>query len=155
MNIDNDLYDQILRVMPIPSVDLIVVDDAGRVLLAKRTNEPGKGYWWFPGGRVHFLETRLEASRRKLKEECGLEAEQIVEIGTYDVIVERSDHTEKLHGITTLFYAMVGMQVNYILDSQNSEADWRLPHEWLRLDLHPFVQNGLKIFIGKYPQSIA
>lgn len=149
MIIKDELYRQIVEVMPIPSVDLIVVNDGGQVLLAKRTNEPGQGYWWFPGGRVHFLETRLQASRRKLKEECGLESGQIIELGTYDVIVERSDEAKKLHGITTLFCIMVGSRVNYILDSQNSEADWRLPNEWLQLDLHPFVQSGLRAFLDR------
>ena len=89
MIIDKNLYQKIVQIMPIPSVDLIVVDDQQRVLLAKRKNEPGKGFWWFPGGRVHFLETREQASVRKLREECGLGVEQILEVGTYDVIVER------------------------------------------------------------------
>lgn len=149
MIIDNDLYQKIVQVMPIPSIDLIVVDDQGRVLLAKRTNEPERGHWWFPGGRVHFLETRLQASIRKLKEECGLEAEQIVEIGTYDVIVERSDNAAKLHGITTLFHARVGNTKQYTLDSQNSEADWRLPDEWLKRELHPFVSQSLHVFMKR------
>jgi colanic acid biosynthesis protein WcaH len=144
MMIPQQLYDQIIRVMPIPAVDLIVENEKGMILLARRANEPAKGQWWFPGGRVYFLETRIQAASRKLKEECHLEAEQISELGTYDVIVERSDNsTVRVHGITTLFRVRVGEQINYVLDAQNSEADWRLPQEWLQLDLHPFVQKSL------------
>jgi colanic acid biosynthesis protein WcaH len=147
MIIDEPLYRQILRVMPIPSVDLIVEDENQRVLLAKRANEPARGMWWFPGGRVHFLETRLLAAERKLKEECGLLPEKIIELGTFDVIVEKSDDPDaKFHGITTLFHVKVSGRTNYTLDAQNSEADWRLPDEWLKFDLPRFVQESLLRF---------
>ena len=129
--------------MPIPCVDLIVADDHGQVLLARRKNEPAMGEWWFPGGRVHYLETRVDTAIRKLREECGLESDQLIELGTFDVIVERSDNGSKVHGITTLYYAKVSLHQTLRLDSQSSEAQWRLPVEWLSLELHPFIQYGL------------
>ena len=69
MIINKDIYQQIVKVMPISCVDLVVVDDYGQVLLARRTNEPAKGEWWFLGGRVHFLENRVDAAVRRLREE--------------------------------------------------------------------------------------
>lgn len=149
MIIDKDLYRQIVQVMPISCVDLIVTNDYGQVLLARRRNEPAMGEWWFPGGRVHYLETRVDAAMRKLREECGLESDQLVELGAFDVIVESSDNGSKLHGITTLYSARVGGDQTFILDSQNSEAEWRLPLEWLKLELHPFIQRSLTAF-SKY-----
>ena len=146
MIINKKLYQQIVQVMPIPCVDLIVADDHGQILLARRTNEPVIGKWWFPGGRVHYLETRVDAAVRKLREECGLESDQLVELGTFDVILERSDNGSKLHGITTLYYAKVSRSQTLTLDSQNSEAQWCLPAEWLTLELHPFIQHSLDIF---------
>lgn len=147
MMIPQNLYEEILKVLPIPAVDLIVENEQGKLLLVRRANEPAKGQWWFPGGRVHFMETRLQAVNRKLQEECGLKAEKVTEVDTFDVIVERSDAASvKLHGITTLFHVQVGSQVDFVLDEQNSEADWRLPKEWLQLDLHPFVHKSLLIF---------
>ena len=148
MNINKSLYQQIVQVMPIPCVDLIVADDHGQVLLARRKNEPAMGQWWFLGGRVHYLETRVDAAIRKLREECGLESYQLVELGTFDVIVERSDNGSKLHGVTTLYYAKVGRHQTFTLDSQNSEAEWRLPLEWLQLELNPFIQQGLAKIIN-------
>ena len=85
----------------------------------------------------------MDAAVRKLREECGLESEQLVELGTFDVIVERSDKGGKVHGITTLFYAKVSPHQTLRLDSQSSEAQWRFPIEWLSMELHPFVQQGL------------
>jgi 8-oxo-dGTP diphosphatase len=49
-------------------------DRAGRVLIAQRP--PGKhlaGRWEFPGGKVASGESELEALRRELREELGVE----------------------------------------------------------------------------------
>jgi colanic acid biosynthesis protein WcaH len=139
------LYQQIVRVMPIPCVDLIVVNDQGEVLLAKRKNEPAKNEWWFPGGRVHYLENRREAAIRKLREECGLETDQVIELGTFDVIVERQDDHELIHGITTLFSVQIHPGEEVLLDNQNSNAEWRLPSEWMKLELNVFIRRALEV----------
>jgi len=52
MKIDEDLYDQILNVIPIPCVDILLEDRYNRIFLLKRINEPAQDAWWFPGGRV-------------------------------------------------------------------------------------------------------
>ena len=108
MIIDKHLFEQIRGAMPIPSVDLVVVNNGGEVLLARRTMEPAYGEWWFPGGRVHYLETRLSAAVRKLREECGVESTQWGELGTFDVILTGLRDGKKAHGITTVFVARVG-----------------------------------------------
>ena len=51
----------------------IVFDDQGRLLLIQRANEPGKGLWSLPGGRVEPGETDFEAAVRELREETGLD----------------------------------------------------------------------------------
>lgn len=43
-----------------------------------RENQPEQGKWWFPGGRIHFGESRLDAARRKVKEECGLDVSDLI-----------------------------------------------------------------------------
>lgn len=131
--------------MPIPCVDLLVEDENGRILMIKRANEPAKGQWWFPGGRVHFLETREQAAKRKLKEECGLEPFQMKEMGTDDVMLDMPDDANPRHGITTLFYIRV-RKGDVILDSQSHDSDWRTPDEWLSEPLHFFIREILKAY---------
>ena len=46
----------------------------GRVLLC-RQEKPGKEYWLLPGGGVASGETLMEALRRELREELGIEAD--------------------------------------------------------------------------------
>jgi colanic acid biosynthesis protein WcaH len=144
--IPDSAYSQIVHTMPIPCVDMVVVDDEGNVLLMKRTNEPAKGQWWFPGGRIHFLETRFQAAVRKLKAECNLVADQMIELGTYDVFVDSASEKDKMHGVTTLFCARVASHDDLNLDSQSSEFDWRTPEVWQKLPLHPFIHTSLTTF---------
>jgi 8-oxo-dGTP diphosphatase len=46
----------------------------GRILLC-RQEKPGKEYWLLPGGGVDAGETLIEALRRELREELGVEAD--------------------------------------------------------------------------------
>lgn len=50
----------------------IVVDARGRFLLIQRGNEPEKGRWTLPGGRVEHGESAAEAVVREVLEETGL-----------------------------------------------------------------------------------
>jgi ADP-ribose pyrophosphatase YjhB (NUDIX family) len=143
MIIEQDLYEKILRVMPIPCVDLLVGDSSGRILLVKRNNEPMAGQWWFPGGRVLFNETRDQAARRKLLEECGLTAVSLRELGTFDLILP-VDGGQLSHGITTLFAVSVADGSQVTMDEQSSFADWRTPRAWLNESLHEFVKSSLR-----------
>src|SRR4051812_15768623 len=44
----------------------------GRLLLVQRANEPGRGRWSIPGGRVEPGEDDATALRREMEEETGL-----------------------------------------------------------------------------------
>ncbi|MEU3625036.1 NUDIX hydrolase [Amycolatopsis coloradensis] len=57
----------------------IVHDAQGRILLIRRANEPGRGLWSVPGGRVEPGETDEVAVIREMREETGLD----VMPGTY------------------------------------------------------------------------
>jgi 8-oxo-dGTP diphosphatase len=59
-----------------------VHDDRGALLLIKRGNEPGRGLWSIPGGRVERGETDAEAVTRELTEETGLSVAPSTLIGT-------------------------------------------------------------------------
>ena len=45
MLVPEELYLRIVQVMPISCVDLLVVDEAGKILLLLRKNEPAAGQW--------------------------------------------------------------------------------------------------------------
>ena len=143
MFIPEDIYRVVRQSMPIPCVDLVILDQSGRVLLLKRANYPAQGQWWFPGGRVHFLEARQAAALRKLKEECNLDAAKVTELGGHDVIITGQGMPPS-HSITALFLVNVDQVADLRLDRQSQAAEWRGPQEWLAEGLHPFITSVLR-----------
>ena len=67
---------------PAPTASALVLDEGGRVLLARRADEPGAGLWDLPGGFIAEGEDPLEALRRELREEAGVEIEPGEYVGT-------------------------------------------------------------------------
>jgi 8-oxo-dGTP diphosphatase len=52
-----------------------VIFDGTSVLLAKRGQEPAKGTWNLPGGAVELGEKIIDALKREIREEIGIEIE--------------------------------------------------------------------------------
>jgi 8-oxo-dGTP diphosphatase len=66
----------------IPCVGAVVFDAAGRLLLVQRGQEPARGQWSIPGGRVDDGESHQQAVVRELQEETGLAGRVLREVGT-------------------------------------------------------------------------
>jgi ADP-ribose pyrophosphatase YjhB (NUDIX family) len=77
----------------------------GRVLLC-RQEKPGKEYWLLPGGGVDGGETLIEALRRELREELGIEADVQFEgpVAIVDSISPKDDPRKK-HVVHIIFAA--------------------------------------------------
>lgn len=60
--------------VPLIGVGVVIIEK-GRLLLIKRGNEPGKGLWAVPGGKVRIGETLEAAARREASEETGLDVD--------------------------------------------------------------------------------
>lgn len=69
--VNAEFYARAVSELVLPCVDVAVSTPAG-VPLVLRKNEPAKGKWWFPGGRVRFGESMAAAACRKLFEEVGI-----------------------------------------------------------------------------------
>jgi mutator protein MutT len=68
----------------------VVRNERGEVLLVRRANEPGRGLWSLPGGRLEPGEDARTCAAREVLEETGLVVDVgtellTVEIGAYDV----------------------------------------------------------------------
>jgi 8-oxo-dGTP diphosphatase len=55
-----------------PTASALIVDDDGRVMLARRARDPFAGKWDLPGGFLEEGEDPLECLQRELREEAGI-----------------------------------------------------------------------------------
>lgn len=77
------------------SAVIIVAQDRGKVLVQERLKHPYFGFWGYPGGKIRWGETILEAAARELKEETGLIASMHYE-GVYHEHVRSAETNEIL-----------------------------------------------------------
>ena len=71
MHIKEEIYSEIVKSIPIVCVDAIIKKD-NQFLVIQRKENPLKGEWWVPGGRVHIGEELVVALMRKLSEELSI-----------------------------------------------------------------------------------
>jgi len=63
----------------------VLTEPDQRILLVRRSVEPGIGEWCLPGGFIEIGETPSQAAVRELKEEIGIEIEppQLLSVGSH------------------------------------------------------------------------
>ena len=69
--LDVQTFKAVIENTPLVSIDLCLICN-GQILLGKRRNEPLKGTWFTPGGRIHKNETWQDALLRVAEVELGL-----------------------------------------------------------------------------------
>ncbi len=83
-------------VAPVVGVGAVIVRD-GRALIVRRAHEPRRGEWSLPGGRVELGETLIEALRREMKEETGLDIEVGPTLEVFDRVQRDAEGRVRYH----------------------------------------------------------
>jgi len=89
---------------PRAGVSIAVFRD-GKVLLGQRSKPPLEGVWSLPGGHVEPGEKAIDAVRRELAEETGVEADIRGVADVADVILRDDGGALRAHYVITVFYA--------------------------------------------------
>lgn len=116
---------------PIPGVGVAVID-GGKILLVRKAAGPWKDHWAVPGGRVELGERMVDAARREVKEETGLDVRLGPVVWTGEVIDTASPPA--WHFTLVDF---VGFPVGGTLQAGDdaAEARWVTPAEAAQLDM--------------------
>ncbi len=85
-----ETFKTVIASTPLVSIDLIIRNDKGQVLLGKRINKPAQGCWFVPGGRVLKDELFKSAFDRILRTELGISAGKGDFIGIYEHFYENN-----------------------------------------------------------------
>lgn len=73
MFLSKQRFSQVIENTPLVSIDLVIEDESGQVLLGERLNRPAQGFWFVPGGRILKGEKLEDAFGRLTQEELGYE----------------------------------------------------------------------------------
>jgi colanic acid biosynthesis protein WcaH len=71
--LEQPIFETVIDAAPLISIDLVVRNESGKVLLGLRNNKPAQGYWFVPGGRIFKNESLADAFKRLTKVELGIE----------------------------------------------------------------------------------
>jgi|APSaa5957512576_1039674.scaffolds.fasta_scaffold02000_7 colanic acid biosynthesis protein WcaH len=149
--IEEELYKKIVENVLIATVDIVVLSrDLKKLLLFKRENNPAKGIYYTPGGRIYKGEEAIECAIRKTKEEIGIDISKD-DLGFGGTIVEKWENSffsEEIESsfMTMFFYFILDNEDNLKLDKQHSE------YKWFNIEdetISPYVRKKVKYSLNK------
>jgi 8-oxo-dGTP diphosphatase len=132
---------------PLVGVGALIHDRDGRVLLIKRRFEPNKGRWSLPGGLLETGETLLEAGRREVREEVGVEiaVEKLFQVS--EEMIKDSEGKTRFHFILVDFLASLDPEgATIVLNEESESFVWFKPEDVKGLD----VSENTKRIVEKY-----
>jgi len=136
--------------LPLVSIDWVVTDPAGRLLLGRRINAPARGWWFTPGGRIRKNEALRDAMARIAQHELGLPAallERAALMGAWDHFYPDSafDSAVSTHYVNLPHWLALTWpeiaQLSMVPDAQHSDWAWRdLAEAAADEAVHPYVR---------------
>lgn len=147
----------VVATAPLVSMDLIVENQRGEVLLGLRRNEPAAGFWFVPGGRILKNERLDQAFLRISRNELGVEiSRQSAEsLGIYEHFYETNAGNKS--GFGTHYVVLVyrlRMDANILRlpkGEQHDQYRWLAPETaYCNGTIHPYS----RAYFASDPQRV-
>src|SRR5207247_465136 len=139
----------------VPSVNVVVTDGQGQILLIRRSDNEN---WALPGGAIDLGESLTQAAVREVKEETGIDCEVIGLVGIYSdpkhiILYTSNGEARQEFSVVLTAVARSGAPVPspesldvrwYTIDDSDN-----LPmHRSMRLRLRHFRESRVRPYIG-------
>ncbi len=126
--LDAQTFKAVVENTPLVSIDLCLICNH-QILLGKRSNEPLKGRWFTPGGRIHKNESWQSALLRIAKIELGLDSIAVEDfnlMGISDHFYNNSalDQNTSTHYVNLPHYVEFKFKPQIVLDNQHAKFKW-------------------------------
>ena len=129
--VDSELYQDLHKSVSITCQD-ITINYQREILLLKRDNEPAKGEWWPVGGRLLRGVKGIEAIKKLVKREIGLEISEIKFLGTARTLFDTSpfNHNSGTDTVNILYFAEAKEKIR--LDRLHEDFLLITPEEYIK-----------------------
>jgi colanic acid biosynthesis protein WcaH len=125
-------FSLVVRNAPLVSIDVIIKDPHGCVLVGERENEPAKGCYFVPGGVIRKNETIV----------CSVGEAKF--LGVFEHIYEKNlfgDPDYGTHYVVLAYELALGQRPRVVKDSQHADFRWMSKSELLSFgSVHPNTQ---------------
>ncbi|GAD02767.1 GDP-mannose mannosyl hydrolase [Agarivorans albus] len=149
-----ETFQTVIQSTPLVSIDFIVRNTSGQILLGKRNNRPAKGYWFVPGGRILKDEVFNVAFARLVNQELGLEINSAQFKGIYQHFYDDNFSAEDFttHYVVLAYELDVEQELLALPEEQHCEYQWVAEKELL---LNPDVHEHSKWYFLDWKQADA
>jgi len=129
----------VIDATPLVSIDLVIRNAKGQVLLGLRNNKPAQGYWFVPGGRVRKNERLKNTFQRLCRDELELDLNfsNARLLGAYEHIYDDNflnNSSVNTHYVVIGYELILEHEVEVNLDDQHSDQRWWPLEELLASD---------------------
>jgi colanic acid biosynthesis protein WcaH len=124
--LSENMFKRVVASTLLVSIDLLVRDSQGNILLGKRVNRPAQGAWFVPGGRVLKDEPTEQAYIRLLKIELGIDKTSSCFKGVYQHFYEDnfSEETFTTHYVVLAYEVIFTGNIASLPVAQHHDYRW-------------------------------
>lgn len=139
--LSQQVFQTVIEATPLISIDLILENANGDILLGLRTNRPAQGYWFVPGGRV-LKNEKLDAAFLRLTEaELGLALQRSDAsfLGVFEHLYDDSafDESVSTHYVVLGYKLKLDIALEALPVEQHNDYAWVSKEDLLsRDDVH-------------------
>jgi len=147
--LDAETFRTVVENTPLTSIDLIIRNQEGRVLLGLRNNPPARDYWFVPGGRILKEEHINESIERISEEELGVRVgvKSCGFAGIFEHMYKENIYGTSYgtHYIVLAFNVYLGTTNEYLPDKQHRRFQWFTEEDLLRSEnVHEYTKQYFK-----------
>jgi ADP-ribose pyrophosphatase YjhB (NUDIX family) len=132
----------------VPSVNVVVTNDAGDVLLIRRSDNDN---WALPGGAIELGESLTQAAVREVEEESGIRCEVAGLVGIYTDprhVIYWTSNGEARQEFSVVLTASAASG-DLATSSESSEVCWVPRHDLTRYTMHQSMRQRIDHYLSK------
>ena len=132
----------------VPSVNVVVADNDGKILMIRRTDNEN---WAVPGGGMDLGESIRDAAVREVKEETGIDIDVTGVVGIYTNprhLIEYTSDGEVRQEFSIVFTARA-LGGEPTVSDESSEVRWIDPVELVSYQMDPSMRTRIDHYLAR------